>query len=351
MPSFKVATYNLENLFNRPRVFQEKEETIRKLLGFTHYLDEELKKDIYNHEKINELEKNLSGFVIVRDIRASHKKAKGAKEWFGFLDFIREDLSEAAVMNTAKVISEIDADILFTIEVENRIVLRDFHDKLLYPNIMHPQGKKEYRYIYVVDGNDERGIDVGIMSRYPIICVTSHADEKTVYNAKLVPLFSRDCLEVQVQLPTGKILHLLINHFKSMGYNIPSDFLSNNRRFAQAQRVNEIVNKFDLENELVIVGGDFNSPVDNPSIEPLLSNKGLYNINNELPENERGTYRTGKQQIDYLLVSKTLRKNLLSTNIERRGIYSRKYERFDSVVDRKSEASDHAAVIGEFKLI
>jgi endonuclease/exonuclease/phosphatase family metal-dependent hydrolase len=348
--TFKLATYNLENLFSRPRIFEEDSENSSKLLRYADELQAELRKEIFDHDKIADLEKKLSGYVIINDIRGSHKKAKGSNEWFGFVEFVRAELNVQSALNTARVLQVLNADIQIVIEVENRIVLQKFHDDILYKQFLQPNGQTGYEYIYVIDGNDERGIDVGIMSKYEVLSLNSHIHEKTEYNGEIVPLFGRDCLEVDVKLPNGKILHLLINHLKSMGYNVPGDFLSNHRRLAQARRVAEIIQKYDLKKDLVVVGGDFNSPPTSPSLAPLLSNPHLFNVNETLPEDQRGTYRTGKDQIDYLLVSDPLRQMLQTVEIERRGLYSRKYKHFDTVTDRKTEASDHSAVSTVFNL-
>ena len=252
-------------------------------------------------------------------------------------------------MNTARVIADIEADVILLIEAENRTLLEKFHDEMIYLNFLKERGKKPYQYIQLIEGNDDRGINVSVMSRYPIICLRTHIHETTTYEGEKVPLFSRDCLEVMIYTKERPV-YLLVNHLKSMGYNIPSDPLSNKRRYIQAKRVSEIASKYDFKNDYVVVGGDLNSDATSPALAPLLTMPDLYNVNNELPPDMRGTYRTGKAQLDYLLVSEAMRKNFQNMHIERHGVFTKKGIHYESVVDRKTEASDHAAVVAEFNL-
>src|SRR4030042_2047601 len=162
------------------------------------------------------------------------------------------------------------------------------------------------------------------MSRSPISWVRSHMHEKTEYNGKMVPTFSRDCLEVQIELHGERLLQLMVNHFKSMGYSPGNDPQSNLRRRGQVERVAELVDEHNLQQEYVVIAGDFNSDADSPSLAALIGKGGLYNVNLELEPSQRSTYRTGKVELDYLLVSDALKGMLQNVYIERRGMFSKK---------------------------
>ncbi len=88
----------------------------------------------------------------------------------------------------------------------------------------------------------------------------------------------------------------------------------------------------------------------NASPEPLLKNSDLYNVNEHLPEDERGTYRTGKKQLDYIIVSSALKNKLSDVCIDRKGIYTRNGNPYPTVTSRRTEASDHGAVVALFAL-
>lgn len=115
-------------------------------------------------------------------------------------------------------------------------------------------------------------------------------------------------------------------------------------------RVAQLVGEHNLQEEYVVVAGDFNSDATSPSLAPLLDKEGLYNVNLELEPSQRGTYLTGKKQFDYLLVSDALKGILQNVYIERRGTYSRKWPNYETVTGRRTEASDHSAVVADLRL-
>ena len=349
--SLRIATFNCENLFSRPKIFYESAQRSKALLGYVAELQATLKETVFDQAKIKDLKTKLQGFAEINDLRGKHGKVGGAGEWVGTVELKRSAIRDAAVSNTARVISDVNADIICLIEVENRILLQKFHDEILYPQFLKKNNLPPYPYIMLIDGNDERGIDVSFISRLPILWLRSHMFERSIYNGNEVPTFSRDCLEVQLQLPGGQTLHLLVNHLKSMGYSPKNDPQSNHRRLQQAQRVAELVDAHDLAREYVVAAGDFNSDPTSPSLAPLIGKPGLYNVNLELPEKERGTYQTGNKQLDFLLVSEALKKGLQGMHIERRGIFTKKkWPHYPEVTSDADQASDHAAVVAEFQL-
>ena len=110
----------------------------------------------------------------------------------------------------------------------------------------------------------------------------SHVHERITYAGQEIATFSRDCLAVRLEAPDGRSQHLLVNHLKSQGYNTPTDPQGNIRRLGQAKRVAELDDEHDLDHDhVVVVAGDLNADPDNPSIEPLVEKKDLYNVNLE----------------------------------------------------------------------
>ena len=61
----------------------------------------------------------------------------------------------------------------------------------------------------VIDGNDERGIDVGLVTRegFPIGAMRSHVDDRLRDGS---PVFSRDCPEFNVATPGGNRIVVLV---------------------------------------------------------------------------------------------------------------------------------------------
>jgi hypothetical protein len=79
--------------------------------------------------------------------------AGGRGDWIGWLELAAETINEIGVRMTARVIADLDADIIATIEAE------DWPSPVrLNPDLLAGR----YRHVMLVDGNDERGIDVGL---------------------------------------------------------------------------------------------------------------------------------------------------------------------------------------------
>jgi len=257
---------------------------------------------------------------------------------------------ETSKQITAKAIREVDADVLALQEVDNLKVLDRFVSKYL--------GGMKYKYRILIDAFDPRNIDVALVSRYPIKSVKTYRDERNAKNT--APLFSRDCLEVDIDVD-GKILTIYVNHFKSMmgGRDVTYD-----RRKEQADRVAEIIesrwksNGYDGNYAVV---GDFNDYLEGKSsIKDLVTHSGLVNVSQRITEAERWThYWAGGNhysQIDFLLLSPQLaNQNKNEPEIMRKGLPFRaeKYsgERFDSVGESNPKASDHCPIYMDIDLI
>src|SRR6266571_9440408 len=56
--------------------------------------------------------------------------------------------------------------------VDNRTALRRFNEQLLKAVDAAPFG-----HVMVIDGNDDRGIDVGLMTKFPVLNMRSHVDD------------------------------------------------------------------------------------------------------------------------------------------------------------------------------
>jgi endonuclease/exonuclease/phosphatase family metal-dependent hydrolase len=367
----KIATYNLNNLFERAKImdlnstngeaFSSKSKEVLsdisrlctllqkksyegatgdeiKTLLSKYFINQKFKKE--NYFFVNEIRGKLFSVTKTKQIEL---KAKGKDDWLGFVEFTKVRTNDKAVINTARVLDAVNADVVCTVEVDNRIALRNFND------LMKREFKKAYDHYMLIDGNDDRGIDVGILSKYPITSINSHVDDEYEgKDGKMYKIFSRDCAEYTIGL-NGKNLHLFCNHFKSKGYGSP--VTSNEKRRKQAERVVEILKDFDLKKDYVAVAGDFN---DTPDSEPLKKLVNLANLKDVLKskkfKGETWTYHTGNQQIDYLLVSKPLFDSIAEVGIERRGIVKKNNPTFPELKNKVEEASDHACVWASFTI-
>lgn len=152
-------------------------------------------------------------------------------------------------------IDAMDLDVLAVQEVENRDVLREFNrNRLTNP----------YPHEVVIEGNDPRFIDVGLLSRFPIANVTSHRFERHPDRAE--PVFGRDLLQVDVFNRTRRrrLFTVFVNHLKS---KFVPFFVADQEaaqaentllRTQQAETVARVVEAQTRPNSRYIVLGDMN---------------------------------------------------------------------------------------------
>lgn len=373
-----LATFNANNLFQRPKVFQQAGfssdaaevlndlQKLESLLAKPSYSGKTAdgivslltKYEFHNHKvfpadrwfQVNEVRGKL--FRVRKTSKATTAKsnvelvAAGRADWLGWIELTRENVNAVSTDNTARVIQALKADVLCLVEVEDRHTLERFDRQTL--------GKfaASFGNNLLIDGNDPRGIDIGVLSRFPIRSVRSHIADVTA--VKKVPIFSRDCPEFEIGLPDGRSLWLLGNHFKSQGYG--AQIANDAKRLSQAKRVRELLTRFDLTRDLVAVAGDLNDSPTSASLKPLLTMPGLRDVlKSPLHNGPTWTYHDGRQQIDYLLVSQPLFDRMTAVGIERRGLFHKtnfggKFPHFLEVTNEITQASDHAAVWAEFEI-
>lgn len=363
----RLAVYNVENLFDRAKAMNldsweegrpvlEQFAALNALLGQITYDDADKARMADLMIDLG-LEKSDTGpFVILRRNRGGLVKrprtggiaitADGRADWVGSFELRDEPINEHAMRNTARVMNDIDADVLGVVEAESRPVLAAFNTEIL-PAL----GGEPFRHVMVIDGNDERGIDVGLMSRdgYPIGTMRSHVDDRL---ANGQPVFSRDCPEFEVTTPGGSRLVVLVNHLKSNGYG--GTAASNARRKAQAARVAEIYKGLIADGtKHVAVIGDLNDTPDSDPLEPLIAGTTLKDIFEHPAFDDGGhpgTYGlcNPSNKIDYMLLSPSLFQKVRAGGVFRKGMWpGSRPKRWDAYaeVTRKADAgSDHAAL-------
>jgi endonuclease/exonuclease/phosphatase family metal-dependent hydrolase len=359
----RVASFNTENLFTRARILNlrdrdvandalEKVSELQECLKKAHYTAADKKKILalyakLKKEKYIDIREDQGKLFAKKGHAVADVAADGCGAWNGSIVFTTAKFSEAARNNTAKVIKDVAADVLCVVEAESLPVLRAFNSDLL---------RNEYKYAMLVDAMDPRGIDVGLLSACPFGNIRTHMYETKGRSR----IFSRDCLEVEVQLPGEQVLHVLCNHLKSQGFGDPKK--NDAKRAGQAQRLAEILEGYNLKEDLVVVAGDFNdSPDRKPyTLKPLLTTKNLYDVLElQFPNDpkKRWTYHYKKsEQIDYILVSEPLKQAFQEAGVCRRGIYQvdkitgGAEEPYPTVTHWSDAASDHGAVWAEFRL-
>lgn len=365
----RVAVYNVENLFDRAKALNEetwaegkpileKFAKLNALLGEDDYTSSRKQAMAELMMELG-LEKSDKGpFVLLRRNKGGLVKrprngglqiiADGRADWVGSLELIDEAITENAMLNTARVMAELRADILGVVEAESRPVLSQFN-----ASILTKVGGSPFRHVMLIDGNDTRGIDVGLMTRpqFPIGQMRSHVDDEISAG---VFTFSRDCPEFLVTTPGGNEILVMINHLKSKGFG--SQAANDRRRQAQAQRIKEIYEERMAEGYgLIVVMGDLNDTPDRAPLEPLLKQTDLNDISEHSQFDDGGfpgtfgtCLRRDVHKIDYVLLSPDLFAAVQAGGVIRKGMWPgkqpRKWPTFSELQAERDAASDHAAL-------
>lgn len=199
-----------------------------------------------------------------------------------------------------RMLQVLDADVVGLMEVETLGVLQRLNTEAL--------AELGYTETILIEGNDpERGIDVALLSRFPVVQTISHAAETwTDEQGHPRRLFSRDCLECHLTLPSGETLVVLVNHFKSKRGGVEE---TQPLRMAQAARVRQIADDLMARHPLVAVIGDLNDSADSPALAPLLSDAALTDLAaQDVPADHCYTfvYAGQPERIDFILASPAL---------------------------------------------
>lgn len=376
-----VASFNVENLFARPKVFDTVDrdagmpvlgayQEFNDLIGKARYSASDVARmrellvtlGVYyvnQHGVVRRRHGSPSPWVWLRKNRGCFDTepkdvtrgveitAAGRDSWIGWAELAKETVDEAGTRTTARVIKDVDADVLGIVEAEDRPALVRLNDQLL---------DRTYEHVMLVDGNDERGIDVGLMTKqgFGIESIKSNVDLKDGKG----PVFSRDCPQYEVATPSGERIHVLVNHFKSQsGGGGP-------KRLRQASEVRRIVDGLVDRSEHVIVMGDLNegprrenSPPTN--LRPLFDRNGPLVSCYDLDKFDAGA-RPGSfngcglaDRLDYILLSHKLAERFRGGQLFRKGLWGSRrnrpdqWETYPELTEPTQQASDHAAVLVE----
>lgn len=368
----RIASYNVENLFNRARALDQRTWSAgRPALEAYEQVSELLEEPVYTAEvkagilrllgRLGLLRGDTARFARLRQNRGRlirRPRAGGAEivaggrgDWIGWVELTTDRVDEQGMLNTARVIHDVAADVLAVIEAENRIALKRFTDAGLLV-----AGRPRYPQVMVVEGNDERGIDVGVLAGadYPLVGQRSHVDDTD----EVGRIFSRDCPEYHFRTPSGGRLVVLVNHLKSKGYGgkVASDAI----RRRQAQRIAEIYRSLVVDGiPDVAVAGDLNDTPDSEPLAPLLRDTDLRDISAHHSFDDGGRpgtygYCTARNKIDYVLLSPTLFARTTGGGIFRKGVWGGRrgtlWPIYDTMTREVHAGSDHAAIYADLDL-
>ena len=173
----------------------------------------------------------------------------------------------------AQRIREMDVDVLAVQEVEDVDTLRAFNRERL---------NNLYRYSVLIEGNDTRMIDLGVLSKLPLGAVTSwqaavHPEDPGR------PVFGRDLLEVEVYNASRRkrLFTLFNNHLKSNHVDwresdpAHAHAANHRRRHRQADVVAQIVKARTRPDSSFVILGDMNDRPDSDHLHPFVADSEL----------------------------------------------------------------------------
>ncbi|MEM9419153.1 MAG: endonuclease/exonuclease/phosphatase family protein [Planctomycetota bacterium] len=250
----------------------------------------------------------------------------------------------------AASLKKLDADVVVFQELENEHLLQAVVDEFL-PN-------EGYEYIAAQRTNSGRGINLGVISRFPIKELRSYRF-MTLTNPKAPGRewkFARDLMRITIDAGLDRPIEVFSVHLKS-NRDGPDDPNSRLYRTAEAIALKNIIRE-EVEKDpgfLAVLGGDFNSNYETrpeqprpwPAIAHLLEAEPgdeplLTDVHADLSDKERvtipGSGRYPPATFDYILVTPAMAERYVE----------------DSATVIRSKAltsgSDHRPISAEFRL-
>lgn len=226
------------------------------------------------------------------------------------------------------------ADVVALQEVEHEGMLR-----VMVHDLLADAG---YENIAVMPTNSDYGANLGVISRYPILSLTSHRMmDLRIPPDPRVRRFARDLLQVRIQITPARTLDLFIVHFKS-GRD-PESALWRLAEATASRRV--ILEALERDPEAwVLLAGDCNDTPRSATLRTLLQTPRdqsslLIDVHAPPRADGRSTGVTPDRlsTIDYLLASPAMARCLVPRSA-----------RIVRASDHRQLGSDHAPVVATF---
>ena len=244
---------------------------------------------------------------------------------------------EEDISAVADVLKDANADVVALQEVEKAETLEHLRGGYL---------KDVYPYSALVEGNDKRGSDVAILSKYPITDVTTHRDhtfqgKETGEEMK----FRRDLLRVDIALPKGPPLRVYAGHFKSKFGGEEADRVRTSEAAEAIKLVKEQSAAFPGNRVVFML--DANDTPESTTGQALTSDEGGWGMKDAMetagnghqasfsPRKEQAE-KWGAKRIDYILSSPEMNEKLIDSSL------------FEH--PQAAAGSDHYMITADYKL-
>ncbi|GGW36526.1 endonuclease/exonuclease/phosphatase family protein [Arenibacter certesii] len=374
----KITTFNIQNLFHRDRS-NSKKAFGKCMSDWVKELDDLLIKNTSNSsnsERIQELTfllgfdktfhqpyavmRRRAGFLFLKGKNYSKELAANEiTDWNGWVSLQTVPIQRLATVNKAKVIADMDPDILLLQEIEDRASLEEFNQEIL-PEM----GCSPFDQIFVVQGNDARGLEMAILTKrgFKLESIRSHIYDN---HGRWNRLFNRDLLEYEIITPSGSNCHLISAYFQERTAEIDKSDLI---RKKQAKKVAEVYQKLQEKGiSNIVVAGTLNDVPYSDCLTPLLRGTELTDIvkhpsfNVDIDQGKdatyfrMGAYRMGVniKQKDYLLLSPELFKKVNVGGLNRKALWPAMkpmWSVYSTVYDKTLQASEHPALWADIRI-
>lgn len=274
----------------------------------------------------------------VRNLFDGDPKTVAAIKKLPRVKFKEKAKPQAELEALSTVLHELNADVIALQEVESKSTLKGFQDKYLKD--------LNYQEPILIEGNDPRGIDVALLTRFKAVEIKSHKDTKfgvvnkdPRYKNKKAQ-FSRDLLQVKLEVSPKYQFTCFVTHLKSQIGGFKADV----KREAETAQVANLVQAYQKQEPQgnYLIMGDFNEVPSGMSMKPLLYNSSLklqdavgtdLGLGKEIFSYHPKKYRS---RIDYLLISSSMQPEYVGHSVQ---IYQH---------EKALAASDHLPVVATF---
>lgn len=217
----------------------------------------------------------------------------------------------AELERLAASIRALNADVIAVEEVENRFYLERF------VNVFLPE--MGYRDVVLFEGNDGRGIDVGLISRIPVGEVRSRRHLRFPGHSGGEARFNRDVLAVTLEPKDADPFEVWVVHLKS---NSGGREAAEPIRLAEARELRRLLDEELTDNPeaQIIVTGDFNDTPESATIKTIVGSgsNALWSAGSDLNDPAAVSYNQGefRSVIDFILCSPAMQKKYVKGSFQ-----------------------------------
>lgn len=365
----KIALFNIQNIFHRHISLMERYNVDNKV-GWIEEFETLLTQPNRTHRDYDRMRilsyflgfddvgktpyftmKNTLGQLwLKKGVDAEIPKASHLTNWEGWAKIDSKPIDEVAILNKAKVIKEVDPDILILLEIEDRASLVQFNRHFLSSKENSP-----YTETVFLETNDSYNRGIGLLAKedFNLESIRTHVND---LGDQGDPIFDMDLQEYRFRTNSGPSLDILCSHFTNNNYE-PDFFVDRQKK--QSEYIAKLFAKkqIDASTHSVFMG-TLNAPAYSNAITAITKNISLSDITKhpsftvDLDKGkDAGYYRLGAyrmgvniKQRDYLMLSNGLFSTIENCGLVRKGMWYKKQPQwniFGSIKNEGHAASEH----------